>query len=448
MAKVAQIKAAPTALRRLQQTFCLIKLAGEIFALEIAQISQNPAVAGASELQFYRLGPAKLLMSRFLETQTFPEKPSDVIAAFMVSPNTKVYDSLAFSPLPTPPTTLNLWRDCTIISIPGDWSFIRQYLLEVVCAGDMCTYRYLILFLAHMMQKPEVKPGVIIAMLGGQGIGKGAFFRLLTAIWQQTTLLVSDINHVLGQFNAQVERSYVLCMDEALFVGDKRATDRLKSFVTEPTVTIEQKYQPRRTIASFHRLFAASNHAHFAQVDSDDRRFVFLRASESRKGDNAFWNQFHGAITDAAILAAMVHDLQTYDISDFNPRVRPKTAAHVDQKVRSLTGFDRYWHEVLDTGIIASGTPLSNDLAWEDEMFVSTQRLMSAWQTYERQGGHRFSAPQARDMHAAMSRLCPSAKQCRKVVGGCQQRGYNLPLLPLARAEFAEFIGGDSAWAD
>ena len=448
MAKIAPIKAAPTALSRLQQTFCLIKLAGEIFVLETGQISQNSAVAGTSELQFYRLGPAKLLMSRYLERQPFTDNKHEVIAAFMVSPKTRVYDSLAFSPLPTPPTTLNLWCDCTINPIPGDWSFIKQYLLEVVCAGDMGAYRYLILFLAHMMQRPEDKPGIMIVMLGGQGIGKGGFFRLLSAIWQQATLLVSDINHVLGQFNAQVEQSYALCMDEALFVGDKRATDRLKSFVTEPSITIEQKYQPRRTIASYHRLFAASNHAHFAQVDSDDRRFVFLRVSESRKGDVAYWDRFHKAVADPAIVAAMVHDLKSYDISDFNPRMRPKTEAHSDQKVRLLSGFDRYWHEVLSSGTIDVGGVLQPALTWEDTPFVSTQRLMSAWQAYEMQGGYRFSAPQSRDMHAALARLCPSAKQRRAMDRGCQHRGYDLPALPLARAEFANFLGGEVLWTD
>lgn len=448
MAKGSRIKAAPTALSILQQDFCLIKLAGEVYVLETAQFSQNLAVSGVSDLQFYRRAPATLLMARFLETQPFTDKPADVIAAFMVSPKTKVYDSLAFSPLPTPPATLNLWRDCTINPIPGDWLFIRQYLLEVVCAGDMGAYRFLILFLAHMMQKPEDKPGIVVVMLGGQGIGKGGFFRLLSAVWQHTTLLVSDINHVIGQFNAQIERSYGICMDEAMFVGDKRSADRFKSVVTEPTVTIEQKHQPRRTIGSYHRFFAASNHAHFAQVDTDDRRFVFLKVSESRKGDTPYWDQFHNAVADPAILAAIVHDLKNYDISDFNPRMRPKTDAHGDQKVRSLNGFDRYWHEVLDTGIIDVGSVLQPALTWEGTSFVSTHRLMSAWQAYEKQGGYRFSAPQSRDMHAALARLCPSAKQSRKVDGGCQQRGYNLPPLPLARAQFVNFLGGKMSWED
>jgi hypothetical protein len=446
MSKISPIRTAPSALTSLQQNFCLMKMAGDIWVIENSQVVPRQPIAGTSELQFYKLGPAKLLMTRYLETQPFTDKPSDVIAQFLVSPNTTVYDRIAFSPLPTPPTTLNLWRGCPIQPLQGDCRIIRRYLLEVICDGDMVLYRYVILFLAHMMQKPEEKPGVMIVLLGGQGIGKGGFFRLLQALWMHSTLLVSDIDHVLGQFNAGIERSFVICMDEALFVGDKRSADRLKSFVTEPCVTIEQKYQPRRTIDSHHRLFAASNHAHFAQVDPDDRRFVFLQVSEARKGDFVFWAAYHVAIADPTVLAAFVHDLLSYDITGFNPRVRPKTAAHLDQKLRSLTGFDRFWSEVLQAGTIDSGDPIGGHLPWEAETFVSTRRLMNAWQAYERRGRSQFIAPQERDMHQALARLCPSATRRRMTSEGCQQRGYDLPPLPLARAEFANFLGGELQW--
>ena len=448
MAKISPIKAPPKALSRLQQTFCLIKMAGEIFVLETAQISQDPSVAGAAELQFYRPGAAKLLMTRYLETQPFTDKSSDVIINFMVSPNTTVYDRIAFSPLATAPTTLNLWQGCTITPARGDWLIIQRFLLEVICDGDIGLYRYVTLFLAHMLQKPEEKPGVMVVLLGGQGIGKGGFFRLLQALWPHTALLVSDIGNVLGQFNAQIERSYVISMDEALFVGDKRSADRLKSFVTEPSITIEQKYQPRRTIDSYHRLFAASNHAHFAQVDSDDRRFLFLRVSELRKGDTAYWEQYHVAIADPAVLAAIVNDLQNYDITTFNPRVRPTTAAHTDQKVRSLSGFNRFWNEVLQTSMIDYGDPIAGPLILDGDTFISSRRLMNAWQAYESRGRSQFTPPQEREMHEALSRLCPSAKRHRKLSEGCQQRGYDLPPLPLARAEFANFLGGDVPWSD
>ena len=114
-----------------------------------------------------------------------------------------------------------------------------------------------------MIQKPEEKPGIMIVMSGGQGTGKGTFFCLLQKIWLKTTLIVSDVDHVIGGFNAALERNYAVCMDEALFSSQKKAMDRLKSFITEAKITVEQKYLPRRSLDSIHRFFAATNHEHF-----------------------------------------------------------------------------------------------------------------------------------------------------------------------------------------
>ena len=83
-----------------------------------------------------------------------------------------------------------------------------------------------------------------------------------------------------------MERSYIINMEEVLFNGDRKSMDQLKSMITEPTIAIEQKYQPRRTIQFIHRFFAASNHDHFGNIELDDRRFVLLRVSDKRKGNH------------------------------------------------------------------------------------------------------------------------------------------------------------------
>ena len=258
---------------------------------------------------------------------------------------------------------------------------------------------------------------------------------------------MSDVAHVIGNFNAAIERNYVICMDEALFSGDRKALDRLKSMVTEPTVTIEQKYQPRRTIRSYHRFFAASNHQHFAQVEADDRRFVFFQVSEDRKGDHAYWDDVHEAIDDPATIAAMVHEMLSLDLSNFNVRQRPKTEAHTDQKLKSLSGFDRYWFEVLQTGGFNPGSPGEPADPWQDARFVSTKTMLEGWKGYEK-GTRVYTAPQERDVHDALKRLCPSAVGGRTTVRNCQQRGQQLPALPDARNEFAQFMGGKIKWLD
>ena len=448
MADIIPITSPPDPLQELQQRYCLFKLAGGIWVAELDDIKSVQAGTQRTEVAMYRKEDGKLLMQRHLETVHAPSEPKKVVANFMVSSNTKVYDAVAFSPLPVPEGTLNYWTGSPVIPKKGDWSTVKSFLLWVICGGDIGLYRYLVMFLGHMLLKPHEKPGIMIVLLGGQGTGKGTFFSLLHALWSRTTLLVSDVSHVIGSFNAGIERNYVLCMDEALFAGDKKTTERLKSFVTERQVTIEQKYQPRRNIESFHRMFSSSNHAHFAQVDADERRFLFMEVSDAYQGDFAYWEDVHAAIANQDVISAMVHDLQSLDLSMFNVRARPKTNAHTDQKLRSLSGFDRYWFEVLGSGEFDDQTLLDATEPWSTPCFISTDKLKGGWKSYEK-GQRLFGGRQEREMHAAMRRLCPSAKLGRhqsKLNG--QKRGYSLPSLTVARAEFAKAIGGEVHWDD
>lgn len=446
MASIAVTNLALDPLQELQKAFCLFRLAGAIWVADRAEIAAGRNGAGGGEVSMYRKEDGKLLMQRHLETLPISSDLKHVVGKFMISPNTTVYDNVAFNPRPTPAGTLNYWVGSPVVPTKGDWTCLKSFLLWVICDGDIGLYRYLVLFLAHMLQQPEKKPGIMVVLLGGQGTGKGTFFELLRAIWSRTTLHVSDINHVIGQFNAGIERNYVLCMDEAFFAGDKKAMDRLKSFVTEPTVTIEQKHQPRRTIGSVHRFFASSNHAHFAQIDEDDRRFMVIQVSDALKGNLQYWEEIHTTIAEPAVISAMVYDLGSYKLGGFNVRARPKTKAHTDQKLRSLSGFDRYWYEVLQSEDFGSSVFPDPIGEWSAPCFVSTVGLKTGWQEYEK-GQRHFGARQETEMHKAMKRLCPSAMPGRRKLNvGGQQRGYDMPSLLVARAEFARAIGGEVEW--
>ena len=233
-----------------QKEFCLITLASEVRIMSCQEIAGALAGKRQGDLNMYKLANGKLIMERHLETLSASFDTSKVIKEFMVSPSTHVYDAVAFSPKPTPSTTLNYWVGSPVQPLAGSWSVIEEFLLCILCDGNRPLYNYLLRYLAHMLQRPEEKPGVIIALLGGQGTGKGTLFRLLRAIWSQSCLTVSDIEHVSGRFNAGIERNYVICMDEALINGDKKGVDLLKSLISETTVSIEQKHPPRREIES------------------------------------------------------------------------------------------------------------------------------------------------------------------------------------------------------
>ena len=432
-----------SALALVQSKFGLMKLSGEIRIIELVDITKSQLAGETRGVNFYRKPDAELLIKRFLETLPIPSDTKKVIGDFWVNPNTFVYDAIAFSPLATPATTLNYWIGHTANPNAGDWSVIGDFLLHVICDGDKKVFLYLLCYLAHMLQKPEEKPGIMIVMLGAQGTGKGTFFFLMKRIWSKTALQVADVDQVIGRFNAALEQNYVILMDEALFAGDKKSTEKLKSLITEPSIGIEQKYQPSRTIDSYHRFFAASNNDHFAHIDRDDRRFLFLRVSSARQGNSEYFKTLFNSINDEAVIGAMVYDLIQMDLSSFNVRQRPKTKEHLKQKIQSLSGFERYWYEV----VVNRGIPGPHRYVeqWSSSMFVSTKEIVEGYKQYDK-NAERYNTIQTQTIADKLGKLCPSARQSRCTVNGSQERGYDLPSIDVARQEFEGAMGGTVNW--
>jgi hypothetical protein len=106
-------------------------------------------------------------MRRFLELQPIPANPIGVIKEFKTSPQTLVVDQVAFSPSTTPPTTINFWVSPAAVAQAGDWSVLKHFLHVVLCDSNYDTYNYLLRYLAHMVQRPDEKPGVMLVFLGG-----------------------------------------------------------------------------------------------------------------------------------------------------------------------------------------------------------------------------------------------------------------------------------------
>lgn len=438
----------PNPLHELQQNFAMIDVNGDIRVIDKNQVDAIRNGSDTRPLSLYKLNDARLKFRRRLENVQASFKPNEVIDNFLISPQTQVYDEIVFTPSIDGPNKLNLWVDPIEADPSGDCSLILDFLLAVICNNDRKIYDYLVRYLSHMIQNPDEKPGVAIVLLGRQGTGKGMFFRLLQAIWTKTALQVSNVQNVIGQFNAILEHTYVVCMDEALFAGNKRDIDRLKSLITEPVIVIEQKYQPARHNRSIHRFFAASNHDHFANIEHDDRRFVILKVSDKRQLDTTYFSELAEAIKNPNIVGSFSHHLRNINLSDFEIRNKPNTAEHMAQRLKSLSGFERFWFEVLTTGDLSGkdryARPSLN--SWSQNKFISTRDLIDNYQLFDN-NATRFKSIQSQAIHESMNRLCPSAKAVRSNHNGQQQRGLELPSINQARADFEDLMGGTIRWS-
>jgi len=416
----------------LQAYYFLIKLGGKIWVHDRLGCAELERLDTTQKLVFYNRRDASLLMTRTLK-KVFPQGEADtVVRSFFTHPDTICYEGLEFNPAGTTAGFLNLWVGPTITPMPGSWRSIQLFLLEVICDDNPEHYDYLVAYIAHALQKPEEKPGVSIILIGGQGIGKGTLGRIFRSIWRATYLHLYKTTNVTGTFNADLERAFIVFLDEALFAGDRVSSDALKSLVTEDVIHINEKHQPSRQIRSYHRFVIATNSEHVKHTDRDDRRDFVLRVSETRKGDFPYWHDLNHEIEGEG-LAAMVHDLLAMDLSVFNVRTKPNTGELIEQKLLSLEPIARWWYESLH-GRDAD--------TWHT--FMKTSSIIE--DVVDLAGKRLFRRPSSSEALKAVIRMCPSARKHQQQEYYRRARGLLLPELEVARAEFEAYIGGEVPW--
>ena len=162
-------KSASTPLEELQNQFSIIELGGEFRVVSQIQIEGILGGKNFEEPAFYKKTDSTIMMKRFLETLPYVRKPQIVISDFWISPKTVVYKGTAFTPKPSSSAALNFWVGPIAPDATGNAAVIFNHLLKVICDDDPVSFDYLIGYLAHMIQKPAEKPGVMIVMLGRQG---------------------------------------------------------------------------------------------------------------------------------------------------------------------------------------------------------------------------------------------------------------------------------------
>jgi hypothetical protein len=439
-------------LQDVQNNFALIDLAGAFYILKRKQIDELLQGTDYITLSYYKEKEGKLAIRRYLETQGHgldDKEVASVLSNFLKSEKTHAYTSVAFDPRHQPAEVLNLWRPHAIKPVPGNFEILETFILEIICDKDQKNYDYLIRYLGHMIQKPEQKPMVAVILLGGEGIGKGALYTLIRSIWPYTARQVHSIDDVIGKFNAEaLEQSLAVWMDEALFSGDKKSKDRLKALITEDRITIEEKFQPAKTMKSFHRIFGTSNHEHFAPTSRDDRRFFYLKVSEFWKQDDRKFNPLFAAFSDGHTVPAFVHHLLTLNISNFNPaRDRPKTTEHAKQKLLSLEGLDRFIYEVLHAAEVPRSKLLygCSSQKWDGPMKITTEDLVNAMREFDR-GVERYRPISASKIKPDLQKIFPTATSVRLQEFRESKRGIALPAIRQARADFERYIGCVIEW--
>jgi hypothetical protein len=176
-------------------------------------------------------------------------------------------------------------------------------------------------WLAHMFQKPQVRPHVHFLLFSHiKGNGKSTVLEILHAIWRQHAASV-DLNKLIkSDFNSVLEDKMLMTVHEVKAESGERFSviNRLKSLLTDSDITINKKGIAEFTGKLYARFLMASNFIDAVPIDESDRRLYILPCTEEIHPDraNGYYDVLHAIKETPEALGAIHHTLMTRDISN------------------------------------------------------------------------------------------------------------------------------------
>ncbi|KAA6396707.1 MAG: hypothetical protein EZS28_007767 [Streblomastix strix] len=219
-----------------------------------------------------------------------------------------------------------------------DFECLQMYLdliKQTIAANDERIYQKILNQIAWMIQNHVKKSKAAIVLQGRQGIGKNRFTDVIA---EQTSRYscsnITNIDEFTGRFNSVVENKMFSVLTEMMNYNDskKGVATVMKSIISDLTIRINEKNQPRRTAENVMNIIYVTNADMPVQLDTDDKRHLVcacktvLQVSEEYKEDVKYFNELSQSYTQEFYENLLTFFLQR-DISQFNPTLIPMTEA-------------------------------------------------------------------------------------------------------------------------
>jgi hypothetical protein len=363
----------------------------------------------------------------------------------------------------------NTWSGFAVEPKQGNWSKLRRMIFTVLCGGHGPAFRYLMQWLARLVQKPAAHGEVAVVMGGEEGVGKGTLGRLVASWFGKHGGHFTQDTNIVGRFNDHLQHlAYIFC-DEVFFANDKRAFAILKALITEPTFMVEIKNGAIFPVVNHLSLLLAGNPEHLVQAGVSARRYFVLRALDLHRDDPVYWTEINNEIKNGAS-EAMLHFLKNLDISEFDHRKVPYTDALAEQKLLTMRREPGgWWLDVLTRGHVYESQFRNEAMLHCWHTRISTKLLYAGYLQWARKrgiGGHEIRSDTQLGIFLGQKLKLDSSRRLTNAIiaenppngddedgdkNGSLRReprshGYGLPDLPTARAEFETYLKIHIAW--
>lgn len=260
----------------------------------------------------------------------------------------KEYDNIIFSPTEENERSYNMYRPLRIAEGNGSCDLILNMIFESLCGSNNVHFEFVIKFLAHIVQFPNVKPFTILVFYGIGGTGKGLLFDvIMRKILNEYYVKLVDSKALSSRFNEELAYRLLVNIDEASAVQSRDSLSTLKSFSGSDKLTVEYKFGGRIEVDSYNRYVICTNESKAIGLEKGNRRFVIIRSSEKYANDKEYFGPIFKEFKNG-LIENFYSYLKNLDLSNFDPNVLPQiTEDDLDAQLSANGPVFSFWHDLL-----------------------------------------------------------------------------------------------------
>jgi hypothetical protein len=323
----------------------------------VATFGYNPAHGRRADITYSKFQDLRdLYANQFVPAHNGEGAVTSLGKAWLTWAHRKTYKQVVFAPgQQLGEDTLNLWQGFAVHPRKGSWTRYATLIRDVICSGNDEYYNYLLNWMARAVQQPGAQGEVAIVLRGERGAGKSTFIGTFGRLFAPHYLQISSAQHLTGTFNLHLETCALLFLDEAMWAGDHQGESTLKALITEPTIAIRSMRTNMYQAPNCLHIMMATNSEWAVPAGMKERRYFVLDCSSRHLQDTDYFGAIRHEMDNGG-LEALLHDLQTRDLSTFNVRTIPHTDALREQQVLSLNPAETWWYDKLHRGEITEDT--------------------------------------------------------------------------------------------
>lgn len=232
-------------------------------------------------------------------------------------------------------------------------SLFLNHMKEVICDGDDILYRYLISWIAFIIQKPGERTGVCLVLLSDPGSGKTLFTNIISKLMMPySNSNIPDIAIVAGNFNNGMENNILVVLNETNVnncknVDKHQICDKMKSMITDEEITINAKFKDPYAIENVSNFIIVSNSDNPVIIEEKDRRYVVFEVSGKYIKDDDYFDKLCDSLNDE-FYKNLFNYFRLLDISGFKASKIPMTSQKTKIINKTKDTFAKYIDHNMD----------------------------------------------------------------------------------------------------